>query len=103
MSAHFAISRTAARHVYPTGRAVWWGNFACHYSRLRSAARSIVAEEAGTWISGADCSRTTTRRKTAAAAAAAAEAGMSWRGQTYIYRQLEFFVSRQHRGAEGNV
>ena len=84
-----------------------WESRAMYHGRVHSAAGSIVAEGAGAWISGADCSSTTTRGKAsawqqverhndrthsmpAAAAAAAAAAGRSWRGQTWVYASWSF-------------
>ena len=79
---------------------IGWESRAIYHDRVHSAAGSIVAEGAGPWISGDDCSSTTTRGKTSAwrqverhnnrtryttaAAAAAAAAGRSWRGQTWV-------------------
>ena len=42
MSAHFAISRTAASRVHPSRRAVWWGKATWHNSRVHSAAGKIA-------------------------------------------------------------
>ena len=42
MSAHFAISRTAASRVHPSRRAVWWGKATWHNSRVHSAAGKLT-------------------------------------------------------------
>ena len=42
MSAHSALSRTAASRVHPTGRFVWWGKAARHNSRVHSAGGKLA-------------------------------------------------------------
>ena len=42
MSAHFAISRTAASSVHPTGSVVWWGKATRHNSRVHSSAGKLA-------------------------------------------------------------
>ena len=50
MSAHFAISSTAARRVHPTGRVVWWGKATRHNSLVHSTAGKLAVAGNGRGI-----------------------------------------------------